>query len=129
MRKLSKGELDSLLLHNACEIVFLRRRPERAKGRPIFRRMLCSKSMELLNSENGIRSLNFRLPGGPPKIDELKHNVCVVWDIFMQDYRNVSMDKCWLVQQIPGDDRFWKYYNEVLYPMSQDQKMNFMDTV
>lgn len=129
MRKISKGELDSLLLRNACEIVFLRRRPERAKERPIFRRMLCSKSMELLNSENGIRSLNFRLPAGPPKIDELKHNVCVVWDIFMQDYRNVSMDKCWLVQQIPGNEEFWNYYNQVLYPMSQDQKMQFMDTV
>lgn len=128
MRKVSKSELDQKCLAGAVEIVFLRRRPERAKERPIFRRMLCSKSMELLNSENGIRSLNFHLPYGPPKIDELKHNVCVVWDIFMQDYRNVSMDKCWIVQEIPTEG-FWDYYNKVLYPMSAQQKMQFMDTV
>lgn len=127
MRKISKNELDSLLVHNACEIIFLRRHIE--KDRPIFRRMLCSKSMELLNSENGIRSLNFRLPAGPPKVDEVKHNLCVAWDIFMQDYRNISMDKCFLVQQIPDNEIFWKYYNEVLYPMTQQQKMAFMDTV
>jgi hypothetical protein len=128
MRKVSRLELDNLLNHNACEIVFMRRRPERAPGRPPYRRMLCSNSMELLNSENGIRSLNFRLPG-PKQIDEAKHNVVVAWDIFMQDYRNISCDVVLLVQTIPDDETFWKYYNEVLYPMSANEKMNFMDTV
>lgn len=128
MRRIGRTELDGLLNHNACEIVFLRRRPERAPTRPIFRRMLCSNSMELLNSENGIRSLNFRLPG-PKQVDEAKHNLLVVWDIFMQDYRNVAMDDCFLVKSIPDDETFWKYYNEVLYPMPQSQKMQFMDTV
>lgn len=129
MRKLGRSELETMLTHSACEIVFLRRRPERAPERPIFRRMLCSNSMNLLNSENGIRSLNFRLPGGPPQIDEVKHNIVVAWDIFMQDYRNISMDKCFLVKEIPDDDSFWEYYNKVLYPMSPQQKMQFMDTV
>lgn len=129
MTKIGRSRLDAKLLHNACEIIFMRRRPERAPGRPLFRRMLCSKSMELLNSENGIRSLNFRLPQGPKQINESKHNIIVVWDIFMQDYRNVSMDVCFLVQEIPDDDTFWKYYNEVLYPMTGDQKQQYMDTI
>ena len=127
MRKIGRTELDGLLNNNACEIVFLRRRPERAKGRPIFRRMLCSNSMEILNSENGIRSLNFRLPG-PKQVDESKHNLVVTWDIFMQDYRNVSMDACFLVKEISNEE-FWDYYNKVLYPMPQSQKMQFMDTM
>lgn len=129
MKKVNRIELDSLLLHNACEIVFVRRRPERAPQRPVFRRMLCSKSMHLLNSVNGKLSLNFRFPRGPKKIDENKQNIIVAWDIFMQDYRNISMDACYLVQSIPDDDTFWKYYNEVLLPMTPEQKQVFMDSV
>lgn len=128
-RVVNRGELANLLTSNACEIIFVRRRPERAPHRPEIRRMLCSNSMNLLNSINGIRSLNFRLPRGPKKIDEIKHNVVVVWDIMMQDYRNVSMDQCHLRQTVPDDDTFWKYYGDVLLPMSADKKMNFMDSI
>lgn len=128
-RKVSRGELDSLLNNNVCEIVFLRRRPERAPGRPVYRRMLCTNSMQILNSQNGRVSLNFRFPQGPKQINEAKHNVVVTWDIIMQDYRNVSMDDCMLIQEIPANEEFWKYFNEVLYPMSTEQKMSFMDTV
>ena len=129
MRKIGKADLDGLLNRNVCEIMFIRRRPERAPGRPITRRMLCTNSSTLLNSENGKRSLNFRSPGGPKQISEMLHNVVVVWDIFMQDYRNVSMENCYLVKQFPADDTFWDYYNNVLYPMNKEQKLQFMDSV
>ena len=46
----------------------------------------------------------------------------------MQDYRNISMENCYVIQTIPGNDAFWKYYNEVLYTMTPAQKINFMDT-
>lgn len=128
-RQVSRGDLANLLEGNACEIVFVRRRPERAPGRPEIRRMLCSNSMNLLNSMNGIRSLNFHLPGGPKKIDEIKHNVVVVWDIFEQDYRNVSMDTCYLRQTVPGDDTFWRYYSDVLLKLTPQQKRNFEDSI
>jgi hypothetical protein len=128
MKKVFRLELDRLLQSNVCEILFLRRRPERAPGRPFFRKMLCSNSMEILNSENGIRSLNFHLPGGPKKIDESRHNVVVVWDIFMQDYRNVSMDKCFLIQTL-GPDDFWEYFNKHILSMTAGEKMQFMDTL
>jgi len=130
MRKISKGELDTLLLTNVCEIFFIRRRPERTlRDNKISRRMLCTNSFELLNSINGKASLNYRPPVGPKKVDEVKHNLVVTWDIFMQDYRNVSMDACFLINQMPADDTFWTYYNETLYPMSAEEKSYFMDSV
>jgi hypothetical protein len=128
MRRVRRGELDRLVSQNVCEIFFLRRRPERSPGRPIFRKMLCSNSMEILRSENGIRSLNFRLPNGPKQINEVYHDIVVVWDIFMQDYRNVSMENCYLIQTIPPEG-FWDYYNKVLYVMSANEKMQYMDNL
>ena len=47
----------------------------------------------------------------------------------MKDYRNVSMDTCYLRQTIPDDDTFWKYYNKILFNLTIDQKQNFMDSV
>lgn len=128
MKKVNRTQLAQLLTTNVCEITFVRRRPERAKGRPLTRKMLCSNSMDLLNSQNGKLSLNFRLPGGPKKIDEMKHNVVVAWDIFIQDYRNISCDSVYLLKEIPANDEFWKYYNEVLIKMSPDEKLQFMDS-
>ena len=89
--------------------------------------MICSNCNEILKSENGYRSLNFRPPGGPKQINEALHNVVVVWDIIMQDYRNVSVDDCYLVNEMEPDE-FWKYYNEKLLPMSVGEKMQYMDT-
>lgn len=128
MKRLYRSELQSLLKNNICDIFFLRRRPERVPWRPEFRQMLCTNSSEILQSENGIRHLNYHPPGGPKKINESIHNVVVTWDIFMQDFRNVSMDYCYLVKSIPADDTFWQYYNNVLLPMSANEKMRYMDT-
>lgn len=87
--------------------------------------MLCCNSKSLLNSYNGKTSLNFRLPKGPKKINEVKHNVVVTWDLMMQDYRNVSMEACYVVNEFPADDSFWEYFNENIYPMSQAQKLAY----
>lgn len=128
MKRLLRPQLQGLLKNNICDIFFLRRRPERAPGRPEFRQMLCTNSSEILRSENGIRHLNFR-PAGPKQINEAIHNLVVTWDIFMQDYRNVSMEYCYLIKSIPADDTFWEYYNNVLYPMSPNEKLRYMDLV
>jgi len=128
MRKIRRTELDRLLKNNVCEILFIRRRPERAPGRPFMRKMVCSNCTEILNSENGIRSLNFRLPKGPKQLNEAIHNIVVAWDLFMQDYRNISMDQCFLIQTIPPET-FWEYFNKVIYPMSASEKMTYHDTL
>ena len=125
MKNLSRTELTILLQSNVCEINFVRRRPERAPDKSLTRGMLCCNSMNLLNTLNGKLSLNFRLPGGPKKIDEVKHNVVVAWDIMMQDYRNISMDSCVLIQQIPANDEFWKYFEQHLRDMPAMTKAAF----
>ena len=45
----------------------------------------------------------------------------------MQNYRTISMTSCDLIQQIPPNE-FWKYFNDNIYPMSPEQKYNFMNT-
>mgnify|MGYP001568783982 FL=1 len=117
--------LDSLLLKNVCEVRFARRTPQ--AGDSPARRMLCTKSYELLNSVNGRVTLNYAPPKGPKKINEAAENVLVVWDILMQDYRTINMNSCDLIQQIPDKD-FWEYFNENIYPMSPEQKFNFMNS-
>lgn len=126
MRKIGRTELDNLLDHSVCEIVFVRRRPERAPGRSTVRRMICSNWLDVLNSENGIRSLNYRREG-PKQINEALHNVVVAWDIFMQDYRNISIEGCYLVESIDTPEEFWKFFNNTLLPMSPQQKLLYMD--
>ena len=44
----------------------------------------------------------------------------------MQDWRMVSMDNCELINSIPGNDEFWKYFNENYLQMSAEEKMSFM---
>lgn len=144
-RIIGKRELDTLLQSNVCEVVFVRRRPERAPERPEVRRMLCSNCIPMLASQNGKTSLNFRFPKTSRRMDERRHDICVVWDIIMHDYRNISLSTpespsvsiekgtpsyptCYLRQVIPADDTFWKYFNDVLLKMSPQQKMQFMDS-
>jgi hypothetical protein len=122
---IQRSALDSILLKNVCEIRFVRRRPRAGDGPT--RRMLCTKSYELLNSVNGRTTLNYAPPRGPKKINEAVENVLVVWDILMQGYRTINMNSCDLIQQIP-EEEFWEYFNENIYPMSPEQKLNFMNS-
>ena len=90
--------------------------------------MLCTKSYSLLNSSNGRITLNYRSPRGPVKINEAADNLIVVWDILMQDYRNVNMNQCDLIKQFPANEEFWTYFNDNIYPMSAAQKLSYMNS-
>ena len=120
-----RATLDNVLLNNVCDIRFLRRRS--VAGKAATRRMWCTKSYSLLNSVNGKVSLNYNPPTHPKQVNESLKNVLVVWDIFMQDYRTISFEQCDLIQQVPADDSFWKFFNDNLYIMSTEQKINFMN--
>jgi hypothetical protein len=124
--RVSRSALDGILKSNVCEVRFVRRIPK--PGSSPTRRILCTKSHSLLTSTNGRVTLNYRQPTKPPLINEAAENVVTVWDILMQDYRNISMDQCELIQQIPANEEFWEYFNESIYPMSVEQKINFMNT-
>ena len=124
--RIQKAALDSLLLDNVCEIRFPRRIVK--SGQSSTRRMLCTKSLSLLDSTNGRISLNYFPPKGPPKKYLGPDHLVVAWDILMQDYRNININQCDLIQQIPANDDFWVYFNENIYPMSAKQKSNFMNS-
>ncbi len=121
-----RSTLDSILLANVCDVRFVRKIP--INGRPPTRRMLCTKSYSLLNSTNGRITLNYRPPTNPPQVNEAKDNIITVWDILIQDYRNINMAQCDLIEQIPATEEFWEYFNDNIYPMSSEQKINFINT-
>lgn len=121
---IQRSALDTILLNNVVDLRFVRRTPK--PGFPNTRRMLCTKSYNLLNSTNGRITLNFKPPTGPLKVNEAADNLLVVWDILMQDFRVINMNSADLITQYPSDNTFWEYFNENIYPMSPDQKLNFM---
>lgn len=126
MKKLRRSELQGLLKTHVCDVFFLRRKPE--DGRPAHRQMLCTNSPEILRSENGYRVLNYRDPRGMKKVNTVTHNLAVTWDIMMQDWRNVSLDFCFLINKYPADETFWEYFNKNIFPMSANEKLRYMDT-
>lgn len=124
--KVSRTQLEDKLKQTVCDIRFTRRRPTR-DGRPITRRMICTKSYKLLNSVNGRVKLNYRPPRYNPTVNPVLHNLVIVWDIIMQDYRNVSMENCYVLEEIAVAD-FWDYFNKTLYPMTAANKIDFMNS-
>jgi hypothetical protein len=122
----TRPTLEDLLLRNVLDLRFVRRSP--APGRPPTRRMLCTKSYELLSSTNGRIVLNYKPPKQGKQLSEAKENACVVWDILMQNYRIVSADEVNVIQKIPANEEFWKYFNKNILPMSAEQKITYMDS-
>lgn len=122
---IARPALDTLLRSNVCEVRFVRRDPRPGDGPT--RRILCTKDLSILTSVNGRTTLNYRPPRGSMQVNESLQNICVVWDIMMQDYRNVAMDSCTLIQSIPATD-WWEYFNENIYPMAPEQKLSFMNS-
>ena len=122
----TQQSLEALLLSNVLDLRFTRRIP--VVGKPATRRMICTKSFDLLNSTNGKIILNYRPPKHGKQIDEAITNTCVVWDVLMQDYRVISADQVNVIRQMPAEESFWKIFNVEIYPLSKTQKINFMNS-
>lgn len=122
--KLSIANLTKLLENNVVELKFKRRRP--VAGKPPTRRMLCTNSRVILDSREARDALKYTPTKQPPKFNPATKNLIIAWDILMQDYRCVTVDNCEIISVIPGDDTFWKYYNDKLYKMTPEQKVTFM---
>lgn len=122
--KLSLINLTKLLDSNVVELKFKRRRPK--PGVPTTRRMLCTNSRVILESREARDALKYTPTKQSLKFNPTTKNLIVTWDILMQDYRCVSVDNCEIISVIPGDDTFWKYYNDKLYKMTPEQKDTFM---
>ena len=122
----SLSSLKSILLDKVCEVKFSRRNPK--PGRPATRRMLCTNSIQLLNSFEGRTILNYVPPRLAPKYNPNQENLIIVWDILMQGFRTINCDTVDLISTLESDQTFWTYLNEKIAPMSAGDKMNFMNT-
>lgn len=122
--RVSRSSLETIIRSHAAEIVFTRRTP----GPASTRRMLCTLDLMMLNSPEGRVALNFRPAVHAPPYNPRAYNLLIVWDIFMQDYRAISIDRCELIKTIKTNppDEWWKYFNEVLAKMTTQQKVHFM---
>ena len=119
MPAINLQSLQAMLQDNVCEIKFTKR----TDG--TVRTMLCTLDNTLLNSVNGRTTLNYKPPTQAPKFNPASKNLLLVWDIFMQSWRMVSMDNCSVIKSIPRDE-FWDYFNENIYTMTTEQKNQFM---
>ena len=88
--------------------------------------MLCTNSSNLLNSINGKITLNYRTPKYGLSYNPDKKDLVLTWDILMQDFRNVAMESCEVVEQYPADDSFWDIFNEKFFIMSPGDKLFYM---
>ena len=123
--KVALPTLRALLEKNVLELKFIRRnlRPDR----PPTRRMLCTNNKQILQSEPGRKLLNYQDPIKPrPDFNPKIKNIVIGWDILVQDFRCISVDDCNILAMIETEEEFWKYYNDVLYPMTPKQKTAFM---
>lgn len=126
--KVGASTLRVLLENNVLEIKFKRRRAK--PGAPTTRRMLCTNSPVILQSEAGRNTLHYKPAHATPKYSPASKNLVIAWDIFKQDYRAISVDNCELISQMPvsGDGReFWEYFNNSIHPMSPAQKQSFFN--
>lgn len=128
--KLTRGGLYALLKENVVELKFRRR--NKKQGWSDNRRMLATTDTSLLNSAPGRIALHFKPPSQPPPFNPASHNLVTAWDLFWQEYRNISCESVEVITVIPiksTDDKqnFWNYFNKYLESMSAGQKIGFMN--
>ena len=88
--------------------------------------MLCTNSGQLLNSTKGRAVLNYTPPKQPLKYNPDMKNLVITWDVFMQDYRNITVDRCELVSLMPANDTFWDYFTTTVVEMTSQEQLEFM---
>jgi hypothetical protein len=79
-------------------------------------------------SPEGRLALNYRRAINQPRYNPNLKNLLITWDIFMQDYRCINMIACDMINVIPANKTFWKYFNEKLSLMQTADKVRFMNS-
>ena len=124
--KLSLTGLKSLCRNNVVELKFTRR--VKIIGGSPSRRMLATLDAELLNSVLGKEVLNFKPPVKSAIYNADSKGLLTVWDILFQDWRNVSVESCYVVSTVPTKppEKFWEYFDKVIKKLTTTQKAAFM---
>jgi hypothetical protein len=120
------SSLASALAGSVVELKFSRRRPK--QNISTVRRMLCTLDFNLLNSEKGLKVLNFNPPKSSSTYNTQNKGLIVVWDILKQDWRTVNTESCQIISTIPTvpPDSFWEYFESTIVLMSPSQKAAFI---
>lgn len=120
------SSLASTLANSVVELKFSRRRPK--QNISTARRMLCTLDFNLLNSEKGLKVLNFKTPKSSSSYNTQNKGLIVVWDILKQDWRTVNTESCQIISTISTNppDSFWEYFESTIILMSPSQKAAFI---
>lgn len=122
--------IDKLFATHVVELVAVRRNPKMGKN-PI-RAFFATNNYPLLNSIPGKVTLHFRAPTHPPPYNAKAKNLKTVWDILMQDWRNVNLNSYAIREVLPIRNQeeismFWGFFSAALKPMTTNEKIAFMD--
>lgn len=120
----------TLLQKNVVEVIFNRRhhKPGWSGSRGAF----ITTNWELLNSDIGDKTLNFKPPKGVGmSYDHRKYNLVVGWDLFRQDWRvfgveNSNIRNFYDVSDDQGRAEFWLYLREYIMKLSSNEKLVYM---
>lgn len=127
---MNNHQLQGLLGNNVVELTFERRHPK--LGWSNIRGLLGTTNYPLLNGDFGFQVLNFQPPKGVGMgYDYKKYNLCVVWDMFRQEYRVFGAEQVNIRQQFPlttpeEQETFMNYFYDYIINMSNKQKLDFM---
>ena len=117
--------LYSLCSSNVVELRFVRRNK---RVSPNTRRMLCTNDEYLFRSVFGKEVLNYRKPTQRAPYNAKSKGLCTLWDILMQDWRNVPTESVEVVSVVSTKplNSFIKYFDAKIKIMSSAQKTAFM---
>lgn len=89
---LSVSNLEEFLKKFVVEVVFVRRRkPKDPSVSSKTRRMICTTNQVLLRSPFGMKTLKYKPATQSPPYNARSKGLVTVWDIFMQDWRNIDV--------------------------------------
>jgi len=116
---------------HVLEVQFKRRHIK--PGWSSTRRMLCTNCWPLLNSMPGKITLHFKPPNHPAPYNAANHNLVTVWDIYFQDYRNISVETHNIIAAMPVRNEneikiFWEYFVSIMAKKNPYDKIDYMNS-
>lgn len=127
---MNNAQLQQIIGTHVVELEFTRRHPK--LGWSDIRGLFGTTNPELLNSDFGFQVLHFRPPTGKGmSYDYRSKGLCVVWDIFRQDYRvfgaeQIGWHRKWPVTTPEEIEEFQQYFYEYIINLSEDNRLKFM---
>lgn len=124
------SSLQGIIGKNVVELDFVRRHPK--MGWANIRGMFGTTNPGLLNSDFGFQVIHFKPPKGVGMgYDYKKYNLCVIFDIFRQEYRvfgaeQVNIHRTWSLDTPEEVETFTNYFYDYILAMSDNDKLKFM---